>query len=82
MMKRVSSALFIVVLMVAWIFLPSIIIPSSYSKVFQIDGPDNKYKVIIYHGGIISPMSLYKYLNVAVAERLPGRTAEAVKLKA
>ncbi|WP_410216060.1 DUF6201 family protein [Klebsiella variicola] len=63
MMKRVSSALFIVLLMVAWIILPSTIIPSSYSKVFDINSPDNKYKVIVYHGGIISPMSLYKYLK-------------------
>ncbi|WND07845.1 DUF6201 family protein [Klebsiella pasteurii] len=63
MMKRVSSALFIVVLLVAWIILPSTIIPSSYSKVFEINSPDNEYKVIVYHGGIISPMSLYKYLK-------------------
>ncbi|HDG7833161.1 TPA: hypothetical protein PCJ90_001226 [Klebsiella quasipneumoniae] len=63
MMKRVSRALFIVVLMVAWIILPSTIIPSSYSKAFEINSPDNEYKVIVYHGGIISPMSLYKYLK-------------------
>ncbi|MBF1962015.1 DUF6201 family protein [Enterobacter hormaechei] len=63
MIKRVSSALFIVVLMVAWIILPSTIIPSTYSKVFELNSPDNKYKVIVYHGGIISPMSLYKYLK-------------------
>ncbi|ECC1758312.1 hypothetical protein FNH52_22445, partial [Salmonella enterica subsp. arizonae] len=63
MMKRVTSALFIVVLMVVWIILPSTTIPYSYSKVFEINSPDNKYKVIVYHGGIISPMSLYKYLK-------------------
>lgn len=63
MMKRVSRVLFVVILMVAWIILPSTIIPSSYTKVFELNSPDNKYKVIVYHGGIISPMSLYKYLK-------------------
>lgn len=56
MMKRVSRVLFVVILMVAWIILPSTIIPSSYTKVFELNSPDNKYKVIVYHGGIISPM--------------------------
>lgn len=49
--------------MVSWFILPSTIIPSSYSKIYEINSPGNKYKVIIYHGRIISPMSLYNYLK-------------------
>ncbi|WP_197057116.1 DUF6201 family protein [Leclercia adecarboxylata] len=70
MMKQVFSAFFIVVLIVAWFILPSTIIPSSYSKVYELNSPNNKYKIIVYHGGIISPMSLYKY----IIEILEGNT--------
>lgn len=63
MMKRVALKVFVVVLMVTWVILPSTIIPASYSKVYELYSPDKNYKVIIYHGKIISPMSLYKYLK-------------------
>lgn len=62
-MKRIPKGFFIIVLVVAWFILPSTIIPSSHSKIYEINSPDNKYKVIVYHVRIISPMWLYKYLK-------------------
>ncbi|VTN10658.1 Uncharacterised protein [Raoultella terrigena] len=53
MMKRVALKVFVVVLMVTWLILPSTIIPASYSKVYELYSPDKNHKVIIYHGKII-----------------------------
>jgi hypothetical protein len=56
--KIIAALLFI-----AWIFFPSTIIRTTYTKIFQEISPDMKYKVVVYRIKILSPMSLFKYIK-------------------
>lgn len=59
--KKTHLAFFL--LLTIWVFLPSTLFVDEKTKLFDIVSPDGKYKVSIYRTEIISPLSIYKYLN-------------------
>lgn len=50
-------------LFIVWIFLPATIIPGMYRMLYEKYSPDENYKVRVFCGGIISPLSIYMFLK-------------------
>lgn len=53
----------LIVLFIGWVFLPATLFIKDESKAFEITDSSKSFKVIVYHLGVISPLSLYKYLK-------------------